>query len=70
MVHLRHDGRQLVYTASVLLILDTIAVALRLLAKQKTRKRFAVDDLWMLLALADTAAWTAVVLSSQLIFMS
>ena len=65
MVKLLSDGQLLVYTASVFLILDIIAVAVRFVAKQKTKRGWAMDDLWISIALLFTAAYHAVIISSQ-----
>ena len=65
MVELLRDGRQLVYTASVFVVLDIIAVAVRFVAKQKTRRGWALDDLWISIALLFTVAYHAVIISSK-----
>ena len=62
---LGHDGKQLLYTSIVFLILDVVAVTLRLLAKQKTKARFTVDDLWIASALVIFAAWNGLVIGSK-----
>ena len=65
MVKLEKDGKQLVSTAIVFLVLDAIAVVLRLLAKSKTKHKFAFDDLFMLLTLVVFAAFAGVVMASK-----
>ena len=65
MVVLAEDGKQIVYTASIYISVATIAVLLRLLAKQKTKSRYGLDDFWMLLALLVYLTYSAVVGSSK-----
>lgn len=65
MVQLHTSGRQLLYTSTVFMIFTIIAVALRLIAKMKTKARFATDDLWIILALIDFAAYNGVVIASK-----
>lgn len=65
MVQLKDDGRQLLYTSAVFMICATIAVALRVIAKQKTKSGFGADDLWTILALISFAAYNGVVISSK-----
>lgn len=65
MIHLGKDGKQLLFTSIVFLILDTIAVVLRLFAKSRTKFRFAYDDLWIIVTLVVFAAWAALVIGSK-----
>ena len=65
MIHLRKDGKQLFYTSIVFLILDIIAVILRLFAKSRTKFRFAYDDLWIIVTVVVFAAWAALVIGSK-----
>lgn len=65
MIPLKNDGKQLLFTSIVFLILDVIAVILRLIAKSKTKYRFALDDLWILLTLVVFAAWAGLVIGSK-----
>ncbi len=65
MIPLRKDGKQLLATSIVFLVLDVIAVILRLIAKSRTKNRFAFDDLWILLTLVVFAAWAALVIGSK-----
>lgn len=65
MIKLAKDGKQVLSTAIVFLVLDVVAVGLRLLAKSKTKHRFALDDLFMLLTLVVFAAWAGVVMASK-----
>lgn len=50
MVQLKEDGKQLLCTSIVFMVFTALAVTLRLSAKQKTKARFAIDDLWTILA--------------------
>ena len=68
MVHLYPDGGKLVYTAIAFVVLDTIAVVLRLLSKQQTKRRFGEDDGWILAALITFFAWSAVIIASRSAF--
>ena len=65
MIALEQDGKHLLYTSVVFMIVTTIAVALRLIAKQKTKSCFARDDFYTIFALIDFAAWNGVVISSK-----
>ena len=65
MIPLQEDGKQLLYTSIVFMVAATVAVALRLIAKQKTKSRFAWDDLYTILALIDFAAYNGVIISSK-----
>ena len=65
MIPLEKDGKQLLFTSIIFLILDVIAVVLRLVAKSRTKYRFALDDLWILLTLVVFAAWAALVIGSK-----
>ena len=65
MIPLEKDGKQLLFTSIIFLILDVIAVVLRLVAKSRTKYRFALDDLWILLTLVVFAAWAALVVGSK-----
>lgn len=65
MIPLRKDGKQLLYTSIVFLILDAVAVVLRLIAKSRTKSRFALDDLWIILTLIVFAAWAGLVIGSK-----
>lgn len=64
MIPLGKDGKQLLYTSIVFLILDVVAVVLRLIAKSRTKSRFSFDDLWIILTLIVFAAWAALVIGS------
>ena len=65
MVRLEKDGKQLFFTSIVFLILDIIAVILRLFAKSRTKFRFASDDLWIIATVVVFAAWAALVIGSK-----
>ena len=65
MILLGKDGKQLLFTSIVFLILDVIAVVLRLIAKSRTKSRFSIDDLWIILTLIVFAAWAALVIGSK-----
>lgn len=65
MIVLGKDGKQLLFTSIVFLILDVIAVVLRLIAKSRTKSRFALDDLWIILTLFVFAAWAGLVIGSK-----
>ena len=64
-VNFAEDGKQIVYTASIYISVATVAVLLRFFAKQKTKSRYGLDDLWMLLALMVYVTYSAVVISSK-----
>lgn len=64
-MYLRKDGKQLLYTSTIFLILDVVAVVLRLIAKSRTKSRFALDDLWIILTLVVFAAWAGLVIGSK-----
>ena len=65
MVRLEKDGKQLLITAIVFLVLAAIAVALRFVAKSKTKHRFAFDDVCMLVTAVIYAAWAGLVIGSK-----
>ena len=65
MIHLGKDGKQVLFTAIAYLILDTIAVILRLIAKSRTKRRFASDDLYVILAFIAYAVWAGLVIASK-----
>ena len=65
MIHLRNDGKQLLTTAIAYLVLDAIAVVLRLVAKSRTKRRFALDDLYIIFAFAAFVAWTGLIIGSK-----
>ena len=65
MIRLETDGRRLLSTAIVFLILDAIAVILRLVAKSKTKSRFAFDDLYIVSAFIVCAAWDGLIIDSK-----
>ena len=65
MLALKEDGKRLLSTSIVFLVLDPIAVLLRLIAKSKTKSGFALDDLWILITLVVFAAWAALVIGSK-----
>lgn len=65
MVDLRNDGEQLLIAAIAYLILDAVAVVLRLVAKSRTKRRFALDDLYIALAFAAFVAWAGLVIGSK-----
>lgn len=54
-----------VTTAVVFVVLDTIAVSLRLLSKSKTKHYFAADDWWILVALVFFYAWAGQIIYGQ-----
>ena len=57
MVHLQPDGVANIITIIVFIFLDILAVILRIIAKGRTKKRFAKDDLWILCALLFFFGW-------------
>lgn len=65
MTRLAHDGKQIVATCIVFVILDTAAVALRILAKSQTKARFAADDAWIVAALLVYSAFIGVLVNSE-----
>ena len=65
MIHLEKDGKQLLVTSIVFLVLDTVAVVLRLVAKSRTKFRFAYDDLWIIVTVVVFAAWAGLVIGSK-----
>ena len=65
MVQLEKDGKQLLSTAIVFLILDAIAVVLRLFAKSKTKHRFAFDDLCIVFTFVVYTAWSGIIIGSK-----
>ena len=65
MVQLEKDGKQLLSTAIVFLIVDAIAVVLRLVAKSKTKYRFAFDDLCMVFTFIVYTAWAGIIIGSK-----
>ena len=68
MVHLYTDGKKLLYTSIAFIIVDTIAVVLRLLSKQQTKRRFGEDDGWICAALIIYLAWSGVIIASEFRF--
>ena len=65
MIHLAKDGKQLLCTSIVFLILDVFAVILRYVAKSRTKYRFALDDACIFLTLVVFAAWAGLVIGSR-----
>ncbi len=65
MIRLEKDGKQLLSTAIVFLVLDAIAVVLRLIAKSKTKRRFAFDDLCIVFTFIVYAAWAGLIIGSK-----
>ena len=65
MIGLRNDGKQLLTAAIAYLILDAIAVVLRLVAKSRTERSFAFDDLYIIFAFAAFVAWAGLVIGSK-----
>ena len=65
MIRLKEDGTQLLSTAIVFLILDAIAVISRLVAKSKTKSRFAFDDLYIVSAFIVYGAWVGLIIDSK-----
>lgn len=65
MVQLEKDGKQLLSTAIVFLILDAVAVVFRLVAKSKTKHRFAFDDMFMVLTFIVYTAWAGLIIGSK-----
>ena len=65
MVQLEKDGKQLLSTAIVFLVVDAIAVVLRLAAKSKTKHRFAFDDLCIVITFIVYTAWAGVIVGSK-----
>ena len=65
MIPLEPDGKQVLYTSIVFMIVATVAVFLRLVAKQKTKSGFARDDFYAILALMGFAASNGVIISSK-----
>lgn len=57
MVPLRSDGVANVATAIVFVVVDSLAVVLRILSKSKTKHYLRSDDWWILGALAFFIAW-------------
>ncbi|KAL8983102.1 MAG: hypothetical protein Q9205_002565 [Flavoplaca limonia] len=57
MPYLDSGGVANVATAIVFVVLDTLAVFLRILSKSKTKYYFSSDDQWILAALAFFYAW-------------
>ena len=65
MIRLRNDGKQLLTAAIAYLVLDAIAVVLRLVAKSRTKRRFALDDLYIIFAFAAFVAWAGLIIGSK-----
>ncbi|KAI1576108.1 hypothetical protein PtrEW4_002296 [Pyrenophora tritici-repentis] len=58
------DGAANLVSAILFIVLDSLAVLLRFISKYKTKRGFAADDYWMLVALIWTYAWAALVIYS------
>ena len=65
MVHLDKDGKELLYSAVAFLISDTIALVLRLAAKSKTKHRFGIDDVYIILTFVVFTVWAGLVIGSK-----
>ena len=65
MIHLENDGKHLLIAAITYLVLDAIAVVLRLVAKSRTKRGFALDDLYIIFAFAAFVAWAGLVIGSK-----
>jgi hypothetical protein len=65
-VSIKPDGIANLVTVVVFVILDTIAVGLRLLAKKRNKRRLGSDDYWMLVALVFMYGWTALIIYCML----
>lgn len=59
---MKSDGVANFATAIVFIVVDTIAVLLRLLSKRKNKRTFGSDDYWMLVALAFFYVWAGLVI--------
>ena len=66
MIQINNDGMRVLYTSTIFIAVDILAVALRFLAKSRTTNRLASDDIWMLLALMDIVAFNVVAITSEL----
>lgn len=61
-VSMAPDGAANLVSAILFIVLDSLAVLLRFISKYKTKRGFAADDYWMLVALIWTYAWAALVI--------
>ena len=65
-ITLQHDGKQLLSVAITFVVLSTVAVLLRLLAKfQRSKDRFSFDDVLIFAALIVNYAFNAIIISSE-----
>ena len=61
-VELHPDGAANLAMAIVFMVLDTLAVVLRIISKGKTKYRFSSDDWWILCALLFFYCWAGLIL--------
>ncbi|PVI01492.1 hypothetical protein DM02DRAFT_613657 [Periconia macrospinosa] len=61
---MRPDGVANVVLAIIFIVLDTIAVALRIFAKRRIKRPLKSDDVWMVVALIFFYGWAALVIYS------
>ena len=57
MVHIQPDGRANIATIVAFIVLDSLAVILRIISKGKTKNRYSSDDWWILCALLFFFGW-------------
>lgn len=66
MAKLLSDGLSNTVVAIVFMAIDTVAVILRILSKQRTQHRFGPDDAWIFFALASFFVWSGLVIHCKL----
>ena len=62
---LEKDGKRILYTSTAFIIVTTLAVALRIVAKQKTKSHFARDDCYIVAAHIAFVAYNAIIIASK-----
>lgn len=65
MVKILHDGAVNLYTALAFLIADTIAIALRIISKGKTKNGLQSDDWWTFAALVFFSVYAVIVIYGE-----
>jgi hypothetical protein len=62
---MKPDGIDNFVTAILFIVVDTLAVILRVLAKLKTKRRLSSDDYWMFAALVFYYGWAGLIIYCQ-----
>ena len=67
MAYLKASGNSIFHLCIAMIVLSSISVILRLLAKRKTETRLVVEDWLVMVALGLFAAYVGVIVQSELL---